>query len=147
MLSHDVPDGPDHSMSQKRVLIVEDNRLTMALFRTILHFEGYHVLEAATAGAGLDAARRYHPALIIMDINLPDKSGLEATRILKSVEPTRGIPVLVTSAQGSEIDTARLREAGCDSYLPAPVHVPDLIGLVRAMLTPHWTSPLTDVPR
>jgi len=147
MLSQDAPDGPDHSMSQKRVLVIEDNRLTMALFRTILLFEGYHVLEAATAGAGLDAARRYHPALIIMDINLPNKSGLGATRILKSVEPTKDIPVLVTSAQGAEMDTALLREAGCDSYLPAPVHVPELIGLVRAMLTPNWTSPLVEVPR
>ncbi|HEX6442083.1 MAG TPA: response regulator [Stellaceae bacterium] len=141
MLRHDVPDGSDQPMSRKRVLIVEDNRLTMALFRTVLLSEGYHVLEAATAGAGLDAARRYQPALIIMDIHLPDKSGLEATRILKNIEATGGIPVLVTSAQGSEIDTARLREAGCDSYLPAPVHVPELIRVVRAMTAPHWTSP------
>ena len=134
-------------MSRKRVLIVEDNRLTMALFRTVLLSEGYHVIEAATAGAGLDAARRYHPALIVMDVHLPDKSGLEATRILKGMEATKAIPVLVTSAQGSEIDKARLREAGCDSYLPAPVHVPELIRVVRAMVTPLGQEPLIEAPK
>ena len=143
MLRRDIPDGYQ-PMSRKTVLIVEDNRLTMALFRTVLLSEGYHVLEAATAGAGLDAAHRHRPALIIMDIHLPDQSGLEATRLLKGTEATRSIPVLVTSAQGAEIDMARLRETGCDSYLPAPVHVPELIGLVRAMMTPHWRSPLAE---
>ena len=147
MLRQHIPEGSDLPMSPKRVLIVEDNRLTMALFRTVLLSEGYHVLEAATAAAGLDAARRHHPALIIMDVRLPDQSGLEATRLLKGTEATRSIPVLVTSAEGSEIDTARLREAGCDSYLPAPVHVPDLIALVRALTTPLGTSPPVEVPR
>jgi CheY-like chemotaxis protein len=68
--------------TQKRVLVIEDNYLTMALLGTILRSEGYEVLEAVTARGGLDAARRHRPELIVMDIRLPDMSGFDATQIV-----------------------------------------------------------------
>jgi two-component system, cell cycle response regulator DivK len=119
---------------QSKILVVEDNHLTMALLRTVLGSEGYEVLEAATASEGLEVARRSQPDLIIMDIQLPDMSGYDATRILKSENPTKGIPVLVTSAYGDDADKKRLAECGCDIYVPTPISVADFVQRVRRLI-------------
>jgi two-component system cell cycle response regulator DivK len=115
-------------MARKWILIVEDNPFDMKLFSALLLAEGYEVLEAVNGSEGVDLAREHQPDLIIMDIRLPDISGLEATRILKADAKTRVIPVLATSAHGHYANTREIRESGCNAYIPTPI---DTVAFVR----------------
>ena len=106
----------------KQVLVIEDNLLSLKLIGAIIAAQGYTVLEAATGGLGLELARQHHPALIVMDIQLPDISGLDITRMLKGAPETADIAVIGTSAHAAAGDeatplfrlrrTARLTVAG-----------------------------------
>jgi two-component system, cell cycle response regulator DivK len=119
---------------QKQVLVIEDNRLTMALLRTVLRSAGHAVIEAGSAREGLEAAVRCRPALIVMDIKLPDISGFDATRTLKTGTATSGIPVVITSAYGAEANQERLRDCGCDAYIPAPITVSGFLDVIRSFI-------------
>jgi len=144
--------------TRKWVLIVEDTPLDMKLFSALLLAEGYEVLEAATGSEGLDLAREHRPDMIIMDIQLPDMSGLEATRILKADDKTRAIPVLATSAYGQYANQRQIRESGCDGYIPTPIDTGAFVRFVESFvafagrdpahaegLLPVLTGPVTDV--
>src|SRR5260370_42246033 len=133
-----------HPAQQKRVLLIEDNRLTLALLRTVLRAEGYDVLEAATASEGLDAALRYRPDLVVMDIRLPDRSGFEVTRILKAEAATHSISVVITSAYGSAADKDRPRECGCDSYIPAPISIGPFVDVIQSFMGPPDSTRLKE---
>src|SRR5436189_2502961 len=93
---------PDAAVPQasarQRVLIIEDNPLNMKLFSAMVGAQGYGVLEAGDGLRGLDLAHQEHPDLIIMDVDLPGISGLEATRLLKADAETRDIPIIITTA-------------------------------------------------
>lgn len=119
---------------RKLVLVVEDNHLNLTLLRTLLQSEGYEVLEAVTAHDGLDAARRLRPDVIVMDVRLPDMSGFDATRILKTEATTAKIPVVITSAYGGYIDKKRLQDCGCDHYVPAPINVSGFVALIGSLI-------------
>jgi two-component system cell cycle response regulator DivK len=120
---------------KKCVLIVEDNHLDTALFSALIESQGHQVLKAANATDGLQLAREDKPDLIIMDVRLPDMSGFEATRTLKTDEATRDIPVIVTSAYGPYADKAELRECGCDAYMPTPIEITGFIDLIHSFLS------------
>jgi two-component system, cell cycle response regulator DivK len=132
--------GAERRRPSKRVLIVEDNPLDAALFEALLGSEGYDVLKAANAADGLELARQCHPDLIIMDVRLPDMSGFQATRSLKTDDETRNIPVLVTSAYGPYADKRELRDCGCDGYMPTPIESEAFIELMRSFLDPPKSS-------
>jgi two-component system cell cycle response regulator DivK len=100
-----------------RILIVEDNPANMKLAMFLLERGGHTVLTAIDAAGGIAQARSEHPDLILMDINLPDMDGLQATRILKSDPKTRNIAVVALTAVPMEGDTEKWRIAGCDSYI------------------------------
>jgi two-component system, cell cycle response regulator DivK len=118
-------------MAVKRVLIVEDNDKNMKLFRDVLQATGYTPLEASSGKEALEIAAERAPALVLMDIQLPDIDGLEALRRLRENERTARIPVLALTAQAMEGDHERFLAAGFDGYLSKPVDVPELVATVR----------------
>ncbi len=118
-------------MAGEQILVVEDNEKNMKLFRDVLQATGYRTLEASTAGQALKLAAEHSPALVLMDIQLPDMDGLEALRRLRQDERTASIPVLAVTAQAMKGDRERFMEAGFDAYLSKPVDVDELLATVR----------------
>ena len=112
------------------ILIVEDNPTNMRLAAYVLESAGHTVLTASDAEAGLMLARETLPALILMDIQLPDMDGLEATAHLKADPATRAIPVIALTALAMKGDEERIRAAGCDGYIAKPMSYKDLLATV-----------------
>ncbi len=117
-----------------KVLYVEDNPQNMRLVRKILKHAGYTVLEAEDGLTGLDVARGEHPDLILMDINLPDIDGLEATSRLKAEADTAAIPIIALTANAMVGDREKALQAGCDGYLPKPISRQDLLTTVAEFI-------------
>jgi two-component system cell cycle response regulator DivK len=115
-----------------RVLYVEDNAQNMRLVRKILTAAGYTVLEAVDGLTGLAMAIAEKPDLILMDVNLPDISGLEATGKLKADATTKHIPVIALTANAMHGDRENCLAAGCDGYLAKPVMKAELLSTVAS---------------
>jgi CheY-like chemotaxis protein len=118
-------------MAGDRVLIVEDNEMNMKLVRDVLLATGYTPLEATSGEGALALAAEQAPALVLMDIQLPDLDGAAALQRLRSDERTAGIPVLALTAQAMQGDRERFLAAGFDGYLSKPVDVDELIETVQ----------------
>jgi len=118
----------------KTVLIVEDNELNMKLFHDLLDAHGYKILQTKDGMEALDLAREHHPDLILMDIQLPEVSGLEVTKWLKEDDSLRSIPVVAVTAFAMKGDEERIREGGCEAYLSKPISVGKFIETVRHFL-------------
>jgi CheY-like chemotaxis protein len=112
---------PDAMAEAQRILLVEDNEDNLAVYRAILQYAGYEVLEARDGVAGVEEARAGRPDLILMDISIPKIDGFEATRILKMDPETRAIPIVALTAHAMDEDRERAREVGCDGFLAKPV--------------------------
>lgn len=110
----------DEPMSNT-VLLVEDNSDNRAIYRTILEFTGYTVIEALDGEAAVGQARQRQPDLILMDISIPIMDGWEATRILKADPTTSGIPIIALTAHAMDSDRRMAEEVGCDGYLAKPI--------------------------
>ena len=117
-----------------RILVIEDNASNMTLAKFVLESAGHFVLCAANAEAGLTLAREEHPAVILMDIQLPGMDGLEATALLKGDGATRDIPVLALTALAMKGDEERIRAAGCDGYIAKPLRYQSFLATVTACL-------------
>ncbi len=117
----------------KRILVVEDNDLNRKLFCDVLKSHGYAVEPVADGKGALDKARSYVPNLIIMDIQLPDISGLDLIEAAKADSVLRTIPVLAVTAYAGKGDEERIRDAGADSYLAKPVSIGPFMTAVRAL--------------
>ena len=107
----------------RKVLIVEDNVLNMKLFKDLLEARGYTALQATDGLAALQMARLHRPDLILMDIQLPEVSGLEATQRLKADEELRSIPIVAVTAFAMRGDEEKVRQAGCDGYITKPISI------------------------
>jgi two-component system cell cycle response regulator DivK len=105
----------------KRILAVEDDTIIMNLIVILLERAGYEVVRAASAEEGISLAKSHVPDLILMDVALPGLDGLEATRLLKSAEGTRGIPVIALTAQAMKEDIDNAFRAGCDGFIVKPI--------------------------
>ena len=105
----------------RAVLLVEDNHDNRMIYGVMLEHAGYTVIEAVDGEQGLERAREFLPALILMDVSLPKMDGYSATRILKADESTAGIPIIALTAHALAGEEQRARDAGCDSYLPKPI--------------------------
>ena len=118
----------------KTILVVEDNELNMKLFHDLLEAHGYNILQTKDGMEALDIAREHHPDLILMDIQLPEVSGLEVTKWLKEDPELKAIPVVAVTAFAMKGDEERIREGGCEAYLSKPISVSKFIETIRDFL-------------
>ncbi len=118
----------------KTVLIVEDNELNMKLFHDLLEAQGYETLETREGLQALSLARQHRPDLILMDIQLPEISGLEVTKWLKEDDELAKIPVIAVTAFAMKGDEERIREGGCEAYLSKPISVGLFLDTIRRFL-------------
>ena len=118
----------------KTILIVEDNENNMKLARDILQFKGYRTIEAATGLAGLQAARDEPPDLILMDIQLPDISGIEVYTRLRDDPATAGIPAIACTASVTQADRNRIVEAGFVGFLAKPINLREFLQAIERLL-------------
>jgi two-component system cell cycle response regulator DivK len=118
-------------MPGERILIAEDNEKSMKLLRDVLQVKGYDTLEATTGERAVELAVEHVPDLVLMDIQLPDLSGVEALSRLRGDERTASIPVLALTAQAMLGDRERFLAAGFDGYVAKPVNVVELLATVR----------------
>jgi two-component system cell cycle response regulator DivK len=118
-------------MAGEQILVVEDNAKNMTLLRDVLRVTGYRTLEASTGRQALKLATEHGPALVLMDVRLPDMDGVEALSRLRMDERTASIPVLAVTAQAMKGDSERFKEAGFDGYLSKPVDIDVLLATVE----------------
>jgi two-component system cell cycle response regulator DivK len=118
----------------KRILVVEDNDLNRKLFCDVLKSQGFAVAPVADGLDALDRARHFVPNLIIMDIQMPNVSGLDLIGAAKSDPLLRQIPVLAVTAYAGKGDEERIRDAGADSYLAKPVSIGPFMAAVRGLV-------------
>lgn len=118
----------------KTILIVEDNALNMKLFNDLLVSQGFRTLQSVDGVSALETARRERPDLIVMDIQLPEVSGLEVTKWIKEDERLRHIPVIAVTAFAMKGDEEKIRDGGCEAYVSKPISVKSFLGVVRKHL-------------
>ncbi len=120
--------------AKKTVLIVEDNELNMKLFNDLLKVHGYETVQTRSGFDAVDLARKHQPQLILMDIQLPEVSGLEVTSWLKQEHDLRDIPVVAVTAFAMKGDEERIREGGCEAYISKPVSIDGFIKTVEEFI-------------
>ncbi|NWF91677.1 MAG: response regulator [Syntrophaceae bacterium] len=118
----------------KKILIVEDNPQNMRLVEMALSTGSYTLLEATNGEEALEVAKKEHPDLIIMDIQLPKMSGLEVTRKLREIPEFTQTPIIAVTAYAMKGDEKKALDAGCNAYLSKPISARDLPNLVAKML-------------
>jgi len=118
----------------KTILIVEDNELNMKLFNDLLQAHGYRTLQTADGREVMDIAREHRPDLILMDIQLPEISGLEVTKMLKEDGELKSIPVVAVTAFAMKGDEEKIREGGCEGYIAKPISVANFLQTVGKFL-------------
>lgn len=119
---------------RKTVLIVEDNELNMKLFHDLLEAHGYEVVEARTGAEALDRVREARPDLILMDIQLPEVSGLEVTQRIINDPEIDAPPIVAVTAFAMKGDEERIRGGGCEDYIAKPISVVDFLEKVKRHL-------------
>lgn len=120
----------------KKVMIVEDNELNMKLFRDLIEASGYGTIQTRNGLEALDLARQHKPDLILMDIQLPEVSGLDVTKWLKEDEELHTIPVIAVTAFAMKGDEERIRQGGCEAYISKPISVPGFLETIKGFLGP-----------
>jgi CheY-like chemotaxis protein len=116
------------------ILLVEDNEANRDMLSRRLERRGYTVAIATDGKDGIAAATNRLPDLVIMDMNLPEIDGWQATRHLKSEPATRHIPIIALTAHAMSSDRQRALEAGCDDYDTKPVEMARLLTKIRGLL-------------
>ena len=120
----------------KTVLVVEDNELNMKLFNDLLDAHGYKTLQTRDGMEALDMAREHKPDLILMDIQLPEVSGLEVTKWLKADDDLQSIPVIAVTAFAMKGDEERILQGGCEGYISKPISVPHFLETIARYIGP-----------
>ena len=118
----------------RKVLIVEDNELNMKLFHDLLEAHGYRTLQTKDGMEALRLAREHHPHLILMDIQLPEVSGLEVTKWIKEDDSLKNIPVIAVTAFAMKGDEEKIREGGCEAYIAKPISVTNFMEVIQKTL-------------
>ena len=121
-------------MEKKKILIVEDNELNMKLFHDLLEVHGYETIQTKDGREALGLAREHRPDLILMDIQLPEVSGLEVTKWIKDDEDLRSIPVIAVTAFAMKGDEEKIRNGGCEAYIAKPISVSTFLQTIEKVL-------------
>jgi len=137
----DLERGSAEGSPVSTILIVEDNDKNMKLARDVLQVRGYATLEAVTGEEGVRLAREHRPDLVLMDIQLPGISGIEALRQLRADAGTSGIPVLAVTASVMEQDRRQITQAGFDGYVGKPISLKGFLEAVRQTLEDRPGNP------
>lgn len=120
-------------MSQK-ILIVEDNELNMKLFNDLLEAHGYTTVTTRDGTQAVDITQKESPDLILMDIQLPEVSGLDITRQIKAIDAIKNIPVIAVTAFAMKGDEDKIRECGCEGYISKPISIVTFIETIKQHL-------------
>ncbi len=115
-------------------MIVEDNELNMKLFHDLLESRGYDIIETRDGMEALKMARSERPDLILMDIQLPEVSGLEVTKWIKEDDDLKAIPIIAVTAFAMKGDEEKIREGGCEAYIAKPISVTNFLETVAQFL-------------
>lgn len=118
----------------KTILIVEDNELNMKLFNDLLEAHGYNTLQTRDGRDVMSLTRKHMPDLILMDIQLPEISGLEIAKMLKADDDLSAIPVVAVTAFAMKGDELKIRNGGCDGYIAKPISVNNFLQTVAKFL-------------
>jgi two-component system cell cycle response regulator DivK len=119
----------------KTILVVEDNELNMKLFHDLLEAHGYNILQTRDGMEALKLARHHKPDLILMDIQLPEVSGLEVTKWIKEDDELKAIPIIAVTAFAMKGDEEKIREGGCEAYIAKPISVTNFLKTVQQFLS------------
>ncbi len=119
---------------KNKVLIVEDNELNMKLFDDLLSAHGYRTFKTRDGNRVLELARQHKPDLILMDIQLPEVSGLEVTQWLKAAADLKNIPVIAVTAFAMKGDEEKIRQGGCEDYISKPISIGDFMVVIQKYL-------------
>lgn len=119
---------------KKKVLIVEDNELNMKLFDDLLGAHGYDTIKTRDGSRVMEIAREQRPDLILMDIQLPEVSGLEVTQWLKGDAELKSIPVVAVTAFAMKGDEEKIRQGGCEDYISKPISIAEFVRVVQKHL-------------
>jgi len=126
--------GAPSPHAAKRILVVEDNELNLKLLNDVLEAHGYRVLTTGEGAVAIAWARQYRPDLILMDLQLPDISGLEVTRQLKANAETASIPIVAVTAFAMAGDEKKALEHGCDAYVAKPIDLRKFLDLIAGFV-------------
>lgn len=118
----------------KKILIVEDNELNMKLFNDLLQAQGYDTIQTGDGHKVVALVRAERPDLVLMDIQLPEISGLDVTRMLKDDPDLQQIPVVAVTAFAMKGDEEKILQGGCDGYIAKPISVPEFIRSISGFL-------------
>ena len=122
------------TISHNKILVVEDNALSMKLVNDLLEFHGYQIFQATRGADAVRIAHDSHPDLVLLNLQLPDMSGLDVARALKADGATRSIPVVAVTAFAMRGDEEMARAAGCDGYVTKPIRIHSFLQTVAAFL-------------
>jgi two-component system, cell cycle response regulator DivK len=126
--------APEAQPGGKAILIVEDNELNMKLFSDLLEAHGYRVIQTRDGLSALDLARRHKPDLVLMDIQLPEVSGIEVTKWMKEADDLKHIPVIAVTAFAMKGDEEKIKEGGCEAYISKPISVLSFLQTIDGFL-------------
>lgn len=126
--------GENQRPMSKKVLVVEDNELNMKLFHDLLEAHGIETVETRNGKDVLELAAEHKPDLILMDIQLPEISGLDVTKQLKQDDELKSIPVIAVTAFAMKGDEQKIREGGCEDYISKPISVTHFIEVIQKYL-------------
>jgi len=116
------------------VLIVEDNEKNLKLARDVLQVKGYQTIEAVTGEEGVKLAKQKKPDLVLMDIQLPGISGIEALKQIRADASTKAIPVIALTASVTPTDRTAITAAGFDAFLGKPINLKEFVETVRRLV-------------
>ncbi len=133
-LAHEYMKEPPVAQTQKTILIVEDNDLNLKLFRDLLGANGYNTVETKEGYEAINLTKSLHPDLILMDIQLPEISGLEVTKRIKADKEISHIPIIAVTAFAMKNDEEKIRHAGCEGYVSKPISIVDFLSSVKQFL-------------
>ncbi|MBI3748915.1 MAG: response regulator transcription factor [Chloroflexi bacterium] len=129
-----MPQPPVSPVPDRPILVVDDDAKIVRLVRTYLERDGFSVVTAADGPAALDAIERHHPALVVLDLMLPELDGRAVVRAVRRDDEAGATPILIVSARGSTLDRIAGLEDGADDYLPKPFSPAELVLRVKSIL-------------